>query len=147
MQKGCPLFVRQKMARHFFNPFSLRQCKCLFISVLLVSAVVVLVALKWHPELVRVPTHPESSNDGQLESDQETQWTESVQFLPHTESPKSSEKPVVHSDDKTQQQQLLKKVLDSGPIYYPNQVPNNSPNSPMLRGNQQSNQQLILRRI
>lgn len=139
------------MARLIRNLFSLRQCKCLFVSVLLVCAVMVLVALKLHPDLVKAPFYHEITNnaptqDGktQTSSSKETvdqqavdsDWTDSVQFLPHTE-------PTVTTTAGAQAikgykafaTQNLEDIVNSGPIYYHQKVPNYIPASPIARGN------------
>lgn len=144
------------MARLIRNPFSLRQCKCLFVSVLLVCAVMVLVALKFHPELVKASFHLDASSnsltsrgksrisDGKnldrgnsdQSSDGETEWTESVQFLPHTDPP-ITKLPGEQSDIKRYgvvDTKNLESIINAGPIYYHNKVPSYVPDGSAARG-------------
>ncbi|XP_046632739.1 hexosaminidase D-like isoform X2 [Daphnia pulicaria] len=140
------------MARLIRNLFSLRQCKCLFVSVLLVCAVMVLVALKLHPDLVKAPFYhdvssnaltsrgksetPSSKETGDLQSSNgDSDWTDSVQFLPHTESSVISTdggQPVKNYQAFATQN--LESIINSGPIYYHQKVPNYIPDSPVARG-------------
>lgn len=139
------------MARLIRNPFSLRQCKCLFVSVLLVCAVMVLVALKLHPELVKASFHLEASSNSLVReksqnsnkyvadqpSDGDTEWTDSVQFLPHTDSPATrpdGDQSVVKGNEALVTQDL-EKIINSGPIYYHNKVPSYVPDGSAVRGN------------
>lgn len=105
-----------------------------------------LVALKWHPELVKAPLRLDASQSNSLTAggksdtsdhpvDGETEWTESVQFLPHTDSPnaKSNVEPL-SSDKSNSKTQQLKNIVNGGPIFYQNKGPNYSPYSPVSRG-------------
>lgn len=137
------------MARLLRNIFSLRQCKCLFVSVLLVCAVMVLVALKLHPDLVKAPFYHEISNNA-LTSGGKTQtspnkervdqqagdsdWTDSVQFLPHTEPIVTSTGGQAIKGYKAFATQNLENVVNSGPIFYHQKVPSYYPASPIARG-------------
>ena len=141
------------MARFIRNLFSLRQCKCLFVSVLLVCAVMVLVALKLHPDLVKAPFYhevsssaltskgksqiPSSSKEtGDVQSPNgDSDWTDNVQFLPHTDSAVMStagSQPVKNYDAFATQN--LENIVNSGPIYYHQKVPNYIPDNPVARG-------------
>lgn len=137
------------MARLLRNIFSLRQCKCLFVSVLLVCAVMVLVALKLHPDLVKAPFYHEISNNA-LTSGGKTQtspnkervdqqagdsdWTDSVQFLPHTEPIVTSTGGQAIKGYKAFATQNFENVVNSGPIFYHQKVPSYYPASPIARG-------------
>lgn len=137
------------MPRLIRNPFSLRQCKCLFVSVLLVCAVMVLVALKFHPELVKAPFHLDASlnreqrenSDQQLSADAgEAEWTESVRFLPHTDPPVTrppgAEQSIIKGyDEALDTNKNLESIINAGPIYYHNKVPSYVPDgSAAIRG-------------
>lgn len=143
------------MPRFIRNPFSLRQCKCLFVSVLLVCAVMVLVALKFHPELVKASLYLEASSNTiptsrkarisagkditEQNANGETDWTESIQFLPHTETT-AANTDSLQSDKgyESSAPQNLESIINAGPIYYHNKVPNYVPDVSAARGNNMS---------
>jgi hypothetical protein len=112
----------------------------------------VLVALKLHPDLVKAPFYHEVSSNaltsrgksettssketGDLQSSNgDSDWTDSVQFLPHTESSVISTdggQPVKNYQAFATQN--LESIINSGPIYYHQKVPNYIPDSPVARG-------------
>jgi hypothetical protein len=112
----------------------------------------VLVALKLHPDLVKAPFYhdvsssalisreksqtPSSKETGDLQSfNGDSDWTDSVQFLPHTESSMISTgggHPVKNYQAFATQN--LESIINSGPIYYHQKVPNYIPESPVARG-------------
>jgi hypothetical protein len=112
----------------------------------------VLVALKLHPDLVKAPFSHEVSNSAltsrgksQISSSKEaadlqssngdSDWTDSVQFLPHTESTVMSTaegQPIKNYEAFATQN--LESIINSGPIYYHQKVPNHLPDNPVPRG-------------
>lgn len=142
------LTPKKIMPRLLRNPFSLRQCKCLFVSVLLVCAVMVLVALKLHPELVKAPFHYDSNSltsggktrisiretSADQSSNGDGEWTDSVQFLPHTESTPGSAGDQTNKGSQTIAPQHLESIIKAGPIYYHQKVPGYVPDNTVARG-------------
>lgn len=126
---------------YFCNtPFSLRHCKCLFVSVILICTVMVLAAFKFRPELVKSPSahsrdHPRALNSvghdpnlsneeqpsGRSRADQ-SQAGLGVQFLPRTEPPPANqpdEESIIRGL-RTPPAQNLDKVVNGDPIFYQN---------------------------
>jgi hypothetical protein len=111
----------------------------------------VLVALKLHPELVKASFHYDSSSNslttggktristnreagGDQSSNRDSEWTDSVQFLPHTETT-SSAVDQKNKGSKTLAPQNLESIINAGPIYYHQKVPSYVPDNSVARGN------------
>lgn len=125
------------MPQIFFlnSPVSLRHCKCLFVSILVVCTLTVLVAFKFRPELVKTPSHPRalnsigqdlSSEDALSNKNQAEQNKASpgVQFLPRTESEPANqpdEESLIRGQ-RTPLVQNLDQVVNGEPIFYQNNL-------------------------
>ena len=134
------------LPRFLRNQLALRHCKCLFVSALFVCAVMGFVSLRMQPDslvkghqaessrkaLSLHSNHHEKVSSDEMDGKHTKQITHNVEFLPPTESQTESVDTDIINGKKRTSKVPLAKIINNGPIFYHDKVPESSARGMLL---------------